>query len=717
MASFQLEAGEQIILETEDVVWVKDNDISLKALTLSNKYLYIIYKKKNGIFLKSTIETIKRPLSDIVIRNGEVMVTKENISRGPCLQIQFIQGKEQFYFYNSARKNIKNWIDEIYIVLVGHAPSPSKKKSSRFWGLFDQKEPKYADDSKKSNSYAPSSNPATSSSQSGGSRKQSEESTHYSDFTIHEESNAYCSRCGDKLDPSDRFCPTCGTPVFQTGTSYKEPSTHTKQSAQNDEDYRSRRKQEFAGTVIKCPACGEEIPSFTAICPACGHEINSARVSSAIKEFSMLINQADEAIANSPTAPKNGWNSWSTWVKIGWVILNIYTLCVPFLIYTIIPLFGIGTMSSLTAEEKKKAQLISNYTFPNDRESILEALLFIKVQMESLASGKIDRNVYRWMGIWKSKASQLYEKAEAMFKGDVIANNAFTDVLSCEKKVNRSLRVKVIMAIVVFCIFATIFIVFRGKAVLTDIEKTQERIEQRAEEREAKQAARAEKRAAEQAAKEEKKTAEQTAKEEEEIRKANATFVWPTQGIALHVPEPPINKGEISRNDAEELDFEVRGVDRSQYEAYQTTCINSGYSVDSDLAPGWYEAYNEDGYFIRMYYYESGSFPRIDVYVSAPMIMDEIQWPNSEIAKRLPVPESSLGKFSWERSTGFCLYIGNTTKDEYKQYVDRCYEMGFTVNYSKGDTFFRAHDADGFSIEIKYKGYNIMFIQIDDPDE
>ena len=58
MASFQLEAGEQIILETEDVVWVKDNDISLKALTLSNKYLYIIYKKKNGIFLKSTIETI-----------------------------------------------------------------------------------------------------------------------------------------------------------------------------------------------------------------------------------------------------------------------------------------------------------------------------------------------------------------------------------------------------------------------------------------------------------------------------------------------------------------------------------------------------------------------------------------------------------------------------------------------------------------------------------
>ena len=58
MATFQLEVGEQIILESEQVSWIRDNDIDLEELALSNKYLYIVYKKKNGIFLKATIETI-----------------------------------------------------------------------------------------------------------------------------------------------------------------------------------------------------------------------------------------------------------------------------------------------------------------------------------------------------------------------------------------------------------------------------------------------------------------------------------------------------------------------------------------------------------------------------------------------------------------------------------------------------------------------------------
>lgn len=226
---------------------------------------------------------------------------------------------------------------------------------------------------------------------------------------------AYCSNCGQFVADGVKFCSNCGS------------------SMQQQED-RTKRQQEFAGKIIKCPSCGTEIPSFTAICPGCGHEINSARVSSAIKEFTNQISQCDRAIANSPAEPKKGWKTWGVGLKIGWVFLNLFTFFIPLVIYLILPLLGISGTSALTPEEKNKAQTINNYVFPNDRENILEGLLYIKAQMAALVSGKIDRNTYRWIKIWKNKASQLHERAELLFKDDKIASDAYSDILASEKK-------------------------------------------------------------------------------------------------------------------------------------------------------------------------------------------------------------------------------------------------------------------------------------------
>lgn len=263
---------------------------------------------------------------------------------------------------------------------------------------------------------------------------------------------AYCSNCGQFVEDGVKFCSNCGSPVMT-------------------ED-RSKRQQEFAGRIIKCPACGTEIPSFTAICPGCGHEINSAMVSSAFKDFTNQISQCDTTIANSPAEPKKGWASWSKGKRFGWVILNIYTLCIPLLIYLLLPLLGIGGMSSLTPAEQKKASVINNFAFPNDRESILEALLYIKGQMSSLASGKIDRNTARWMKIWKNKATQLYERAEMMFKGDKIATDAYSVILASEKKVNRSLLIRVIIAAVLVAMFA-LFIFTRSASTTSSSKKAE----------------------------------------------------------------------------------------------------------------------------------------------------------------------------------------------------------------------------------------------------
>ena len=93
--------------------------------------------------------------------------------------------------------------------------------------------------------------------------------------------------------------------------------------------------------------------------------------------------------------------------------------------------------------------------------------------------------------------------------------------------------------------------------------------------------------------------------------------------------------------------------------------------------------------------------------------MEEISWPKSDIAAIVPIPESTYGKIEWEQDYGFVIYIGNTTKQEYKKYVDLCWDSGFNIDYSRGDDYFWADNEDGHCLTVRYQSGNVMFIRID----
>lgn len=86
----------------------------------------------------------------------------------------------------------------------------------------------------------------------------------------------FCQNCGSQLQEGAKFCPNCGTPAGQTGNANSSTSTPSDASV---------RKQEFVGTIRKCPSCGAEVPAFAVTCPACGHELNDAKVSDSLKKF------------------------------------------------------------------------------------------------------------------------------------------------------------------------------------------------------------------------------------------------------------------------------------------------------------------------------------------------------------------------------------------------------------------------------------------------
>ena len=96
----------------------------------------------------------------------------------------------------------------------------------------------------------------------------------------------------------------------------------------------------------------------------------------------------------------------------------------------------------------------------------------------------------------------------------------------------------------------------------------------------------------------------------------------------------------------------------------------------------------------------------------------EFRWPRSNLASLIPVPKSTYGEIGWEQSYGFVIYVGNTSKSEYVEYVDECWDRGFTFEYRRGDDFFWADNSDGHKVTVRYDDeFKIMFIRMDAADE
>lgn len=110
--------------------------------------------------------------------------------------------------------------------------------------------------------------------------------------------------------------------------------------------------------------------------------------------------------------------------------------------------------------------------------------------------------------------------------------------------------------------------------------------------------------------------------------------------------------------------------------------------------------------------------PDLDSILAVPKDeFDTFDWPDSEIAKLLPTPKSNYGKVEWEASYGFVIYVGETSKADYKEYVKSCKEHGFTLDVNSGDEYYYANNAEGYHLHLTYEGEDTMFVRIDDPDE
>ncbi len=188
---------------------------------------------------------------------------------------------------------------------------------------------------------------------------------------------------------------------------------------------------------------------------------------------------------------------------------------------------------------------------------------------------------------------------------------------------------------------------------------------------------------------------------------------WTDMVLGSQLPKPPANKGEIHANSADELRIDIKNISGKQYDDYVEACKSKGFTVDAESNSSTYNAYNAEGYKLSLSHF--GSDADLSIKLEKPMEMSTITWPTGKAGSQLPAPKSTTGKFSYEYDDHFRVYVGETSRADYEQYAADCAAAGFNIDYDKGDSYYRADNAAGYHISLKYEGNSIMSVEISAP--
>ena len=415
MAELNLDLDEGVILETEGVHRSGNGSKNsyIKKMLLTNKnIIYVTSQKTRGLFSKSVDMVDKVPLSNVKVINGQVLATQKKTDLFEyALQIQFVNGIEEYSYSEGSKKISNQWVNELN-KLLGNGqpvmPQGSSMKNEFFNGLSGlasnfgsmagtlgqsvSSAAKQAVD-QAGISYGN----AKAQTEEKRQKQEQEEATFQHAFshqttppTASQATGGFCVNCGAKLDSGAKFCSRCGAAVGSFAHSLNVPPIPTVAPSNP-----ITRQQEYAGTVLKCPNCGAVISQTTAVCPECGHRITGQVAVSSVRAFSdklMLLESKRKGA-------------------------------------------GLGQIFGVSADpiDTQKLSLIRSFPIPNTIDDIQEFMLLAIANIDVGLSKNTLNNRYQSKmksaessltmprtisDAWVAKMKQAYQKAAVSFPND-----------------------------------------------------------------------------------------------------------------------------------------------------------------------------------------------------------------------------------------------------------------------------------------------------------
>ncbi len=190
---------------------------------------------------------------------------------------------------------------------------------------------------------------------------------------------------------------------------------------------------------------------------------------------------------------------------------------------------------------------------------------------------------------------------------------------------------------------------------------------------------------------------------------------WPTDGLGAMLPAPDSENIRIGYELDDTFKADIEKATSADFQAYISKCEGAGFTIDIEKSSNDFSAYNEEGYRVEFRFYDS--LQCISIYLHTPKVNGTFTWPTIGLATLLPQPQTNIGTISIDSSKQFIAYIGETSLDDYKSYVNQCIELGFNVDFSNQEKLFTADNENGVSLRLEYQGFNTMYISMYAPDE
>ena len=547
----------------------------------------------------------------------------------------------------------------------------------------------------------------------------------------------FCSNCGQQINDGAKFCPSCGTAV-------------------SNEKTNNQRKTVFEGNIHKCPNCGEVLNSFTSNCPSCGYEIRGSSNPAAVQEFAVKLASAESRqekiaiIRNFPIpntkedilefmilASTNIGDNLEKDISAAWQskteqayqkaqiifqdekefsrIQNIYSqVCVKL------------TKQNKIEKVQKAGNVLSELmpVLPNVIVvtgwliSIFVLLPLCKINLDNVgANGSqlllmLDFIAGAILIPFAFRCSSHLPKLITSLglilsivvliplcgkNLDNVGTNAFQLILivdiTCSvvifvrmfKNKNKSETPKTALngiSFVIALICVVIMLAVYGvESITTAITAAKDN----------------------------------AANEQEKLQAQSVTYEWPSVGLNQYLPIPPTEYGNIKTDDETRFNIEIYQVSSEDFEGYVKNCKEKGFTISTIKTDSVFYAYHAEQYELDIFYWEDKE--TMDIFLDAPLKMSEIKWPDSKLVKQIPQPESLTGNIRWENSEYFGVYIANTTPEQYNEYVDRCIEAGFTIDYSRGDKTFHAYNKAGYYLVVEQHLFDKIYISIEIPEK
>ena len=144
-------------------------------------------------------------------------------------------------------------------------------------------------------------------------------------------------------------------------------------------------------------------------------------------------------------------------------------------------------------------------------------------------------------------------------------------------------------------------------------------------------------------------------------------FKWDEVKISTTLPRTESQWGELSSNRDDYLCLYVHQISSDEYSQYLEDCKEEGFNLDVVLDEHSYQACNNEGYQLELYYFTNDKEMRISV--DAPMEMMKIQWSTSAIAQILPVPEFEEGYVKEDDDKMYEVYLRSISKEAMESYM------------------------------------------------